>query len=515
MIRATTGGVLRSYRSNLMKSFVSMNGARDTVLTQRNFNSYAEDPASAAKAFRLRKSRMAVESQYDVCSDTYHKYQSAFSCLDTISKLIDTENGGTQLSTLKSTTLKMLNDPTGDARTQLTKALDQMSETIVQNLNQKYGDNFIFAGADGHNVPFEVKTVDGKNQLFYRGVPVDSSVPNVLKKDGAPIRVDSVTGNIDPAGTGYLSCSAKLYEVPKWMEGANGDPIMLNANNEVVPATDPGAVAYLKADTDTIDPSKYDPTNNDPAVLMNQATGQPFTTVDGKYVLAGRADTMSKTSHDALIQSVRTDGTDPYVLELDGTEYYIKNDEDDVITEAEYDAAVDSARRLEYLMNEKQYVDIGLGFQEDDDNKLIESSGYNAALHGLTFIGFGEDADGDPKNIYSIVQRLKEISNSVDEGESWSAETYDEFKGLVQKLETAASNFKTEFTNMDAGTTKLKNNMELLEDNHYNLQEQYSELEDVNMADSITSFIWAQYCYNAALKVGNSVLSESLMDFLR
>ena len=156
MIRATTGGVLRSYRSNLMKSFVSMNSARDTMLTQRNFNSYAEDPASAAKAFRLRKSRMAVESQYDVCSETYHKYQSAFSCLDTISKLIDTENGGTQLSTLKSTTLKMLNDPTGDARTQLTKALDQMSETIVQNLNQKYGDNFIFAGADGHNVPFEV-----------------------------------------------------------------------------------------------------------------------------------------------------------------------------------------------------------------------------------------------------------------------------------------------------------------------------------------------------------------------
>ena len=34
------------------------------------------------------------------------------------------------------------------------------------------------------------------------------------------------------------------------------------------------------------------------------------------------------------------------------------------------------------------------------------------------------------------------------------------------------------------------------------------------MVDSITSFIWAQYCYNAALKVGNSVLSESLMDYL-
>ena len=45
MIRATTGGVLRGYRTNLTKSFVTLNKARETVLTQRNFNSYAENPA--------------------------------------------------------------------------------------------------------------------------------------------------------------------------------------------------------------------------------------------------------------------------------------------------------------------------------------------------------------------------------------------------------------------------------------------------------------------------------------
>ncbi len=41
MIRATTGGVLRGYRSNLMNSFITLNNARKTMLTQRNFNSYA------------------------------------------------------------------------------------------------------------------------------------------------------------------------------------------------------------------------------------------------------------------------------------------------------------------------------------------------------------------------------------------------------------------------------------------------------------------------------------------
>ena len=125
------------------------------------------------------------------------------------------------------------------------------------------------------------------------------------------------------------------------------------------------------------------------------------------------------------------------------------------------------------------------------------------------------DADGDPKNIYSLVQKMKEIGAKVKDGEKWSDADYNEFYGLVQKLEKASSEFKTEFTNMGAGTQKLKNNSDLLEENFYNLQEQYADIEDVDMADAITSFVWAQYCYNAALKVGNSVLSESLMDYLK
>ena len=71
MIRATTGGVLKSYRASLMNSFISMNKAQTTMLTQRNFNSYAEDPAAAAKTFKLRKARRTAESQYAICDGTY------------------------------------------------------------------------------------------------------------------------------------------------------------------------------------------------------------------------------------------------------------------------------------------------------------------------------------------------------------------------------------------------------------------------------------------------------------
>lgn len=442
MIRATTGGVLKSYRRNLMNSFIARNKAQDTVLTQRNFNSYAEDPTSAARAFKLRKARMTVQSQYSVCTDTHKKFQTGWSSLEGISKLIDTETAE-PMKTLTGTTLSMLNDPTGDAREQLTKVLDQISQTIVQNLNQKYGENFIFSGADGHNVPFEIKD----DKLYYRGVPVDAAVPNVVMDGGAPMGIDPATGLVDANGTTYVK--------------------------------DPASSLVKRSTFDAMDPA------DQPKILKQNANpGDP--------------------------QRFNENGVpDP------NGEYYLNLDQAETMTKEEYETAVSDAEKLKYLMNEKQFVDIGLGFQENENGQLIESSAYNAALNGLTFIGYGLDADGDPKNIYSLVQKMKEISSRVKDGENWTDEDYDEFDGLVKKLERASSEFKTEFTNMSAGTQKLENNVELLEDNFYNLQAQYADIEDVDMADAITSFVWAQYCYNAALKVGNSVLSESLMDYLK
>lgn len=442
MIRATTGGVLRSYRTNLMNSFIRDNKARETVLTQRVFNSYAEDPAAAAKAFRLRKSRMQASSQLDVCRDAYYKYQGAFACLQKVSELIDTENGS-DMATLKDTTLKWLNDPEGDARTQLTKVLDNLSDTIIQNMNQTYGDDFIFAGADGQNVPFEVKEVDGHKQLYYRGVPVDAAVPKVVTDGGKMVTVDAA-GNLDAAGDNYI-CS--------------------------------DSISTMKADEfDAKDPA-------DQPMVMRDATGATVKVdADGNFDPAG--------------------------------EYVMVTDNIKTMSKADYDKSCEDVEKLDYLMKEKRFVDIGLGLQEDENGKLIESSAFNESINGLTFLGYGLDEEGDPKNIYSIVQRLKEISESVPEGGSWDS-AWPEFDRLVGKLETAADKFKTQFTNQSAATTKLENNVGLLEDNVYNLKEQYSNLEDVNMADAITSFIWAEYCYNAALKVGNSILSQSLMDYLQ
>ena len=39
-------------------------------------------------------------------------------------------------------------------------------------------------------------------------------------------------------------------------------------------------------------------------------------------------------------------------------------------------------------------------------------------------------------------------------------------------------------------------------------------LEDEDPAAAISAYMFARYCYDTALKVGNSILSQSLMDYI-
>jgi flagellar hook-associated protein 3 FlgL len=41
------------------------------------------------------------------------------------------------------------------------------------------------------------------------------------------------------------------------------------------------------------------------------------------------------------------------------------------------------------------------------------------------------------------------------------------------------------------------------------------DTESMDPAEAITEMTWAQYCYNAALRIGTNILSQSLIDYLQ
>lgn len=451
MIRATTIGVLKNYRYGLNNSFIKQNDARTTVLTHRNFNSFADDPSAAARSFQLRRARMTAESQKTVCDTSLRRFETAWASLYTVVDRVDND----AVNSVKNTDLQGINGPVGDAVSSLGQQLDILADTIVQVMNNKYGDDFLFSGADGQTAPF---TWGEDGELLFRGIPVDSAPPETLTAQNAAGEDVKISLKLDADG--------------------NYDP--------------DGTESYLVAGKSAL--VDYDPANV-PANALKDAAGNPVVLDKEGKPFANKA---------ALDDAAAAGETCSYVtVEEGGT-----------ISKEDYDKEADNAEKLRYLSeDEKLFMDIGLGNKEDENGNLISSTAFDSTLQGINFLGFGKDADGDPKNIVSLVKKMAKICSNADGALNDSE--WNEVNRLVGKTEIASDKLHDQHVKMDARSTKLKNNLELLEGSIDTLTEQYSELEDVDDADAISAFLWASYSYNAALRVGNSILSQSLMDYMQ
>lgn len=368
MIRITTSGILRSYKSNLMHSSNQLNTTRTKVLTQRNFNSFAEDPAAATQAFKLRRSLARTSDQISNTSDLSSKFQSAWSAAGTTKNLVE--------EAANNATLKGLNTPTGSGRQPLGEVLASTAESVIQTLNIEYNDAYVFGGNDAQTVPFSWNS-DGK--LLYRGIPLET-------------------------GSGSTP------------EGSPPDP-----------------------------------------------SKEPATSSWGQYYLANP-----------------------------------------------------DFAKLAKMSYETSYVDVGAGLTEDASSELNTATAFNSSISGLNLLNFGVDEDGDPKNTVSIIKQLSDIFLRCDaeSGEYASTKDQEDANRLNNKLQDSLASLTKNWVYMDSQSNYLTTNKDRLDDYADNLNEQILSFEQANLADAITDFSWAQYCYNSALKVGNDILSQSLIDYM-
>lgn len=341
--RITTNMSMNSYRYNLASVNSKLSASRDKVLTQRNFNSYAEDPAAATQAFRLRRSLYQNGSHISSSQAVIQKFKSAWGAVGAVV---------TDLSdrTARAAAVLGNNGTAGESRTALGSVLTETARSVIQTMNVQYGDQFIFSGNDGLNVPF---SWDG-DKLLYRGVDVNTTDPDELAK-------------------------------------------------------------------------------------------------------------------------------------------------------------------LDAMAAEELHIDLGMGLNEDANGKIINGSAFDSALSGIKMLGYGVDADGDPKNLASIMQRLGDIFKKCDNESGAFNPPEDEAvaQRLMTKLKEAQGKVTSEYVEMDTKSTYLTTNDSRLKDMKDTITEQILDIEQVDLADAITSFSWDQYCYNAALKIGNQLLSESLIDYMR
>jgi len=322
------------------------------VQTERQFNSYAEAPAEASRAFQLRRSMWRADSQITNSTSVINSFDTAYSAIEKICDA-DYENDKGGINSIASD-LRALSDSTASARAPLGQDILSQIESVVQAMNTRYGDNFVFAGADGLKVPFSWgEGEDGKKTLLYRGVDVNAPEGSLAKAE------------------------------------------------------------------------------------------------------------------------------------------------------------------LDKMAGEKTYVDIGLGFEEMEDGEMMSSSAFNSALSGLSFLGYGQDEDGDPKNLVLLMQELGDIFSRCDpEDGSYPPDVSEERASeLTNKVLDAIGRMTEEHVKLSADTKYLKANKNQLTATKELMDTQREGIEGIDPALAITEMIYAQYSYNASLKIGNNILSQSLLDY--
>jgi flagellar hook-associated protein 3 FlgL len=171
---------------------------------------------------------------------------------------------------------------------------------------------------------------------------------------------------------------------------------------------------------------------------------------------------------------------------------------------------------LNKLSGEIQYADLGMGQDKDADGKIVEGTYFNNAIPGINILGYGVDEDGDPKNLALLMKKFDHVLSQVDS----NGTVPDELGGnqrvidLLGKFDDVCEFTLKGYTKIDTEAKFLTSNSETLESQTLNLNEQIVDLEQVDLADAITQFMWDYNCYNAALKIGTQLLSQSLLDYM-
>ena len=170
MIRVTTNSTLHMYQSNLMQSSNQLYSAMEKLMTGRNFDSYASNPAGATRAFKLHSALNAVNAQAANNETVLNKFGTAYSILDEVTNELTHDLAqAPALGGLDNSHLSSLNS--------YAQVIRSGADAIVQVLNGKYENDFIFNGSETGEAPFAIQEDQSQNPpvdvLTFRGWRVD------------------------------------------------------------------------------------------------------------------------------------------------------------------------------------------------------------------------------------------------------------------------------------------------------------------------------------------------------
>jgi len=167
---------------------------------------------------------------------------------------------------------------------------------------------------------------------------------------------------------------------------------------------------------------------------------------------------------------------------------------------------------------------------------LLNTSHMNQKIFGGTVTGNGNvfDTDGnysgDDGEITRNIGKDQNISINISGQKILDSEIYQSLTGLreaieggttsdieqaIDSLDTTSENIIGLITDVGGKGNQLEMNIDRLETANLNISSILSQIEDVDMAETLMQYNMEEIAYRAALQTGGNVMQNSLLDFLR
>lgn len=224
---------------------------------------------------------------------------------------------------------------------------------------------------------------------------------------------------------------------------------------------------------------------------------------DYVYV-SGSAPTLNELAGEDVRQSVM-DGAVKPIYDANG-DVVIDPLTGEMLTEPDEEAQALYDTLYSYA-NDSVYVDLGFGLEYHDDNSLIANSAVDITTSGLQMLGFGDNEDGLPLNVVDLMDEFADELLKEEPDMEYLRDLFGQYTESVSDLMDFTTTISTDASFVAETITRLTDSKAIL-------TEQIVDTEQVDLAEAITNYSWSTYVYNQALKIGNSILSQSFIDYM-
>lgn len=514
-MRVTDQHMLNQYIGNNNLTLSAYMRRQNRVLTQKDFLRASENSVAANAAMKIRKQMSNIEMYDENLKNASNLFTIAETNLyEVAGNIYNTIN--TKLISIQSTKGPVEYEAIGEE-------IKQQAEEMIKVMNADCGDRQLFGGTSSNKQPFKVKYYkcepDGEFKYYQTSSPITDEngrrLYNYFNEDG--IMANDVGGNpiqIYEDGGKYYDTKGNLLEnvdstdvVPATEFVFEKEQEKTAAGNPVFTHTDAGTgdvTRYYQKDGKTYDMNGAEITDTaitgdlQPSMVNKlDSYGQPIPIEapkdeDGNYI--GAKDTEIK-KYEA--------GVEDTLKSMRAIVYY---NGDDV-------SAYNNSTK--YKGSDGIYIDIGIGIKYTDNGDVIPATAMDISLNGAKLIGCGIDNTDDGFNdSNNIIQLAFDAARAAYNAGDTSTHGMENCNRLIDKLSAAQKTVLSSITEL--GVKQNSIDFHITKDTDYmlNISEQQNDIEGVDLTSEITNFTAAQAAYNAALRISQTAVPQSIFDYI-